>query len=80
MSEARKSPIVVDKDVLEPYLSESGLQVACDGLHIQWAKGNPRHPRNWSMTRKIHDASLIIFLELFTYVECFSARRARVHS
>ncbi|KAK1149427.1 hypothetical protein N8T08_006650 [Aspergillus melleus] len=66
MSEVKKSPVVVDRNVLEPYLSEFRLQVACDGFHIQWAKGNPHHPRNWSLLRKVHDASLIIFLELFT--------------
>lgn len=80
MSEVHKSPIVVDKDVLEPYLSEFGLQVACDGLHIQWAKGNPHHPRNWSLLRKIHDASLIIFLELFTYAPGSYAQRCRFAS
>lgn len=55
-----------DKSALDPALEQLGLQVAADGSHIQWAKGNRRHPRNWRQSRKIYDTCLIIFLELFT--------------
>ncbi|KAL4976695.1 MFS multidrug transporter [Aspergillus desertorum] len=55
-----------DKDVLQQSLAQYGLRVAADGYHIQWAVGNPRHPRNWVISRKIHDISLLIFLEFFT--------------
>ncbi|KAL5049017.1 hypothetical protein BDW71DRAFT_195843 [Aspergillus fruticulosus] len=57
-----------DKDVLQQSLAQYGLRVAADGYHIQWAVGNPRHPRNWVISRKIHDISLLIFLEFFTYL------------
>ncbi|THC87415.1 hypothetical protein EYZ11_013137 [Aspergillus tanneri] len=66
MSEFHKSPIEVTTAALDPYLTEYGLQLAADGLHIQWGKGNPRHPRNWSLSRKIYDGGLVMFLELFT--------------
>lgn len=33
---------------------------------IRWATGNPRHPRNWSMARKVYDTSVLIWLDLFT--------------
>ena len=60
------SPAELNKDLLSPYLARSGLQIAADGFHIQWAPVNPRHPRNWSRCRKIYDTSLVIFLEFFT--------------
>ncbi|KAL2798459.1 subtilisin-like protein [Aspergillus keveii] len=55
-----------DKDALQLTLAQYGLRMAADGYHIQWAVGNPRHPRNWDISRKIYDASLLIFLEFFT--------------
>lgn len=33
---------------------------------VGWAAMNPRHPRNWSKSRKAYDVSLIIFLEFYT--------------
>ncbi|KAL4999744.1 subtilisin-like protein [Aspergillus recurvatus] len=61
------SQLESDKDVLQQSLAQYGLRVAADGYHVQWAVGNPRHPRNWVISRKIHDISLLIFLEFFTY-------------
>ncbi|KAL2819406.1 subtilisin-like protein [Aspergillus granulosus] len=58
--------LVSDKETLQLTLSQYGLRLADDGYHVQWAVGNPRHPRNWAMSRKIYDASLLIFLEFFT--------------
>ncbi|KAL5337953.1 MFS multidrug transporter [Aspergillus crustosus] len=55
-----------DKDVLQQSLTQYRLRVAADGYHIQWAVGNPRHPRNWPISRKVYDVSLLIFLEFFT--------------
>ncbi|KAL3438435.1 subtilisin-like protein [Aspergillus tetrazonus] len=60
------SQLESDKDVLQQSLVQYGLKIAADGYHIQWAVGNPRHPRNWVISRKIHDISLLIFLEFFT--------------
>ncbi|PWY80585.1 subtilisin-like protein [Aspergillus heteromorphus CBS 117.55] len=61
-----KSPEESEKDVLLTLLPEYGLKLAPDGLHIQWAVGNGRHPRNWSPRRKVYDTALIVFLEFFT--------------
>ncbi|EAW10611.1 putative MFS multidrug transporter [Aspergillus clavatus NRRL 1] len=47
-------------------LAQNGLKMASDELHVQWAMGNRRHPRNWSIFRKAYDISLVVFLELFT--------------
>ncbi|EAU35701.1 conserved hypothetical protein [Aspergillus terreus NIH2624] len=66
MSDIYMSHCGTDKSALDPALEQLGLQVAADGFHIQWAKGNRRHPRNWRQSRKIYDTCLIIFLELFT--------------
>ncbi|KAF5856690.1 hypothetical protein ETB97_007009 [Aspergillus alliaceus] len=66
MPEITMSQFETDKGILESHLRQYGLQVAADGFHIRWAKGNQRHPRNWSIIRKAYDTSLIIFLELFT--------------
>ena len=68
--EIAMSQFETDKGILEPQLRQYGLEFATDGFHIRWAKGNQRHPRNWSIVRKAYDTSLIIFLELFTYVDC----------
>ncbi|PTU18309.1 hypothetical protein P175DRAFT_0465184 [Aspergillus ochraceoroseus IBT 24754] len=57
-----------DKDSLEQSLAQYGLKVAADGFHIQWAVGNQRHPRNWHISRKVYNVSLLIFLEFFTYL------------
>lgn len=70
MPEIAMSQFETDKGILEPHLRQYGLEFAADGFHIRWAKGNQRHPRNWSIVRKAYDTSLIIFLELFTYVDC----------
>ncbi|KAI9369176.1 major facilitator superfamily domain-containing protein [Aspergillus egyptiacus] len=55
-----------EKDALQHSLAEYGLRLAADGYHIQWAVGNPRHPRNWDISRKTYDISLLIFFEFFT--------------
>ncbi|KAL2823882.1 major facilitator superfamily domain-containing protein [Aspergillus cavernicola] len=62
------SQLESDKDALQHSLAQYRLRVAADGYHIQWAVGNPRHPRNWGIFRKIYDVSLLIFLEFFTYL------------
>lgn len=35
---------------------------------VGWAAMNPRHPRNWSSSRKGYDVTIIIFLEFYTWV------------
>ncbi|KAE8349339.1 subtilisin-like protein [Aspergillus coremiiformis] len=78
-SDTSMSQFETDKDILEPYLRQFGLQIAADGVHIRWAKGNQRHPRNWSIVRKAYDTSLIIFLELFTYITQSTAANDALH-
>lgn len=53
---------------LQLLLAQHGLKMADDDLHVQWAMGNRRHPRNWSISRKAYDIGVVVFLELFTYV------------
>ncbi|KAL4782827.1 major facilitator superfamily domain-containing protein [Aspergillus varians] len=60
------SQLEADKDILQQSLAQYGLRLAADGYHVRWAVGNPRHPRNWPMSRKVYDISLLIFLEFFT--------------
>ncbi|KAL4945408.1 hypothetical protein BDV06DRAFT_209514 [Aspergillus oleicola] len=55
-----------EKEFLQLSLAQHGLRVAADGYHIRWAVGNKRHPRNWTISRKVHDIALLIFLEFFT--------------
>lgn len=50
-------------DVLASY----GLFRDTAGL-IGWETGSKEHPRNWSTRRKVYDTTLIIILELYTYV------------
>ncbi|RAK94073.1 MFS multidrug transporter [Aspergillus costaricaensis CBS 115574] len=60
------APVESEKETLLALLPQYGLKLAPDGVHIQWALGNCRHPRNWSLRRKVYDTTLIIFLEFFT--------------
>jgi hypothetical protein len=46
-------------------LAHRGFDVSAVGK-VTWRKSSPLHPRNWSLTRKIYDAAVICFLELFT--------------
>ncbi|KAJ6179377.1 hypothetical protein N7519_009838 [Penicillium mononematosum] len=50
---------------------------------VGWDAMNPRHPRNWSSSRKAYDASIIIFLEFYTTAVSTSgataARNAQHH-
>ncbi|EHA28385.1 hypothetical protein ASPNIDRAFT_123162 [Aspergillus niger ATCC 1015] len=62
------APVESEKETLLALLPQYGLKLAPDGIHIQWALGNCRHPRNWSLQRKVYDTTLIIFLEFFTYL------------
>ena len=60
------APVENEKETLLTLLPQYGLKLAADGLHIQWALGNRRHPRNWNLRRKVYDTTLVIFLEFFT--------------
>ncbi|KUM55642.1 hypothetical protein ACN42_g11605 [Penicillium freii] len=50
---------------------------------VGWAAMNPRHPRNWSNSRKVYDVSILIILEFYTTAVSTSgataARNAQKH-
>lgn len=48
-------------------MDELGLRLDDDG-YIKWRIDSPDHPRNWSVSRKAFDTTLIFMLDLFTYV------------
>lgn len=53
---------------MDEYLLKNDLEFTPDGQYVRWAKGNKKHPRNWSATRKVYDIGLIFLLDLFVYV------------
>lgn len=54
---------------LESALREAQLELDPSSGHVRWTSKNPRHPRNWSLARKIWDIGIITLLEVYTYVE-----------
>lgn len=62
-------------DSLQFHLSQYGLKMTTDELYVQWEIGNRRHPRNWDVSRKVYDISLIFFLEFFTCEHLWFNRR-----
>lgn len=46
-------------------LAYRGFNVDASGK-VTWRFNSPLHPRNWSSARKIYDAAVICFLEMFT--------------
>ncbi|KAK2616601.1 hypothetical protein QQS21_000424 [Conoideocrella luteorostrata] len=55
-----------DDGALQFLLDEQGLEYTTDGKYIRWSISNKNHPRNWPMTRKVYDSSVVIFLDFFT--------------
>ena len=52
---------------LKKALYNAGLEIDSD-RNVRWRHNNPEHPRNWPITRKLYDLSIVILLEFFTYV------------
>lgn len=50
---------------MDEYLLKNDLEFTPDRQYVRWAKGNKKHPRNWSATRKVYDIGLIFLLDLF---------------
>lgn len=46
-------------------LAHRGFDVDDTGK-VTWRQNSALHPRNWSATRKVYDAAVIFFLEMFT--------------
>lgn len=70
-SSAKSSPTLVpgqDQDNIRVILDEYQLELTPDGEFVRWSSSNQKHPRNWPLPRKIFDTSVIVFLDLFTYV------------
>lgn len=61
-------PVVLEKGDVQSFLDAYELEYTPDGKYIRWSASNKKHPRNWSATRKGFDSSVIVFLDLFTYV------------
>jgi hypothetical protein len=61
------APSPIDEGLFQQQLNLQGLKLTPDGF-VHWKPGNKRHPRNWSKLRKAHDVSVILLLEMFTYV------------
>ncbi|KAJ5267020.1 hypothetical protein N7478_009828 [Penicillium angulare] len=59
-------PSVADSDDLQLALETHGLEFTPNGQLVRWSAFNKKHPRNWPLSRKIYDSSLIIFLDFFT--------------
>ncbi|KAJ5648399.1 hypothetical protein N7490_004771 [Penicillium lividum] len=51
---------------LQLVLDSHGLEFTPDGQLIRWSASNKNHPRNWTLSRKIYDSHMVIFLDLFT--------------
>ncbi|PKX88954.1 putative MFS multidrug transporter [Aspergillus novofumigatus IBT 16806] len=61
------APSPIDEGLFQQQLDLQGLKLTPDGF-VHWKPGNKRHPRNWSKLRKAHDVSVILLLEMFTYL------------
>jgi hypothetical protein len=67
------APSPIDEGLFQQQLDLQGLKLTPDGF-VHWKPGNKRHPRNWSKLRKAHDVSVILLLEMFTYVALLMPR------
>ncbi|CAG7930576.1 unnamed protein product [Penicillium olsonii] len=47
-------------------LREMQLELEPVTGRVRWNAANPKHPRNWSIARKVWDIGLIVLLELYT--------------
>ncbi|KAF2435302.1 putative polyamine transporter [Tothia fuscella] len=48
-------------------IREAGLQKTHSG-YVEWQKDHSEYPRNWRLSRKIYDTTIIVFLEFYTTV------------
>ncbi|CAG8166889.1 unnamed protein product [Penicillium salamii] len=53
---------------LDLALREMQLELEPVTGRVSWCSSNPKHPRNWSLPRKIWDIGLIVLLEVYTCV------------
>lgn len=51
---------------LQEQLETQGLEIVNDGT-VRWKEGNPQHPRNWPVRKKVYNAVVVIFLDFFMY-------------
>jgi hypothetical protein len=65
--ESKELSSPIHEGLLQQQLDLQGLKLTPDGF-VHWKPGNRRHPRNWSKLRKAHDVTVILLLEMFTYV------------
>ncbi|KAJ5577672.1 uncharacterized protein N7459_006636 [Penicillium hispanicum] len=53
------------QESLREYLQDHYLELTPNGKFVRWHSENPKHPRNWSFTRKVFDVGLVCILDLF---------------
>lgn len=53
---------------LDLALREMQLELEPVTGRVSWCSSNPKHPRNWSLPRKVWDIGLIVLLEVYTCV------------
>lgn len=61
-------PQLQEKDNFQFYLDKHALELTPDGKFIRWSTKNSRHPRHWSILKKIYNSLLIVWLDFFTYL------------
>lgn len=62
-----KSTLVETNPEVEETLKRFGLRLEQDGC-LNWHPDASMHPRNWSVSRRIFDTSVLIALDLYTCV------------
>ena len=60
-----------EEERFQAQVAEKGL-LQTQSNHIEWSKGHPSHPRNWSAVRKAFDTAIIVFLCKYNH-ECMKA-------
>jgi MFS family permease len=65
MSDMSRNPREKNED--DQRIIEAGLQRS-ESNHVDWSKDHSEHPRNWPLSRKIYDTTVIIFFEFYTTV------------
>lgn len=52
---------------MQEHLRDHYLELTPDGKFVRWLRENPKHPRNWPISRKVYDTGLVCLLDLFMY-------------
>jgi len=55
------------QEQMQERLRDHYLELTPDTKFVRWLRENPKHPRNWTMNRKIYDIGLVCLLDLVMY-------------